>query len=131
MKKTTLLNSDISRVISCMGHFDTLTIGDAGLPVPDNVERIDLAISLGLPKFIDVLKAVLTELEIQKVTIASEMKEVNMDLYDALHELFNKDQITEVSHEKLKEESAHSKAVVRTGECKAYANIILESGVTF
>ena len=43
MKKTQVINSDISRVISQMGHFDTLSIGDAGMPVPRETEKIDLA----------------------------------------------------------------------------------------
>lgn len=131
MKKTPLLNSNISRVISCMGHFDTLTIGDAGLPIPNSVERIDLAVSLGIPGFNDVLKSVLTELEVQKVTIASEMKEYNNELYVMLHETFNKEQITEIPHDEFKKLTSESKAIIRTGECKPYANIILESGVVF
>ncbi|MBS6044011.1 MAG: D-ribose pyranase, partial [Clostridium baratii] len=44
MRKTKLLNSQISSVISEMGHTDTLAIGDCGLPIPKDVKRIDLAI---------------------------------------------------------------------------------------
>ena len=33
MKKGKLLNSEISSVISQMGHTDSLTIGDCGLPI--------------------------------------------------------------------------------------------------
>ena len=36
-----------------------------------------------------------------------------------------------VSHDELKQLSAKSKAVVRTGECTAYSNVILESNVSF
>jgi len=35
MKKTKVINSNLSRVISQMGHFDKLAIGDAGTPVPE------------------------------------------------------------------------------------------------
>ncbi len=131
MKKTPLINSNISRVISCMGHYDTLTIADAGLPVPKEAERIDLAVSLGIPSFMDVLKSVLTELEVQRVTIASEMKDINPGLYAQIQELFPEIEIREITHEEFKAETVHSKAVVRTGESKPYANIILESGVVF
>lgn len=58
MKKGVCLNSEVSYVIAKLGHFDTLTIGDAGLPVPDGVQRIDLAVRLGLPGFRDVLETV-------------------------------------------------------------------------
>lgn len=45
MKKIGCLNSELSYVISKLGHFDTLTIGDYGLPVPKGVQRIDLAVT--------------------------------------------------------------------------------------
>lgn len=66
MKKTQVINSDIFRVISQMGHFDTLSIGDAGMPVPRETEKIDLAVSQGIPSFLQVLDNVLTELEVQR-----------------------------------------------------------------
>lgn len=75
MKKTMLLNSAVSFVIAKMGHMDMLTIGDAGLPVPEGTERIDLALKPGIPPFLDTLEAILTELKVQKVTVAAEMKE--------------------------------------------------------
>lgn len=133
MKKATLLNSNISAVISKMGHMDTLTIGDAGLPIPKGVERIDLAVSKGIPSFECVLEAVLSELQVQKITIASEMKDINPDLYRKLTlEFANQNiEIVEVPHTQFKELTKVSFAVVRTGEVKPYANIILESGVTF
>ncbi len=39
MKKGKVINSDISRVIAQMGHFDKLSIGDAGMPVPFGTEK--------------------------------------------------------------------------------------------
>ena len=131
MKKTTLINSQISGIIAKMGHFDTLTIGDAGLPVPSGPERIDLALKKGIPAFLDVLTAVLTELEVQRVFIASEMQQSNARLYEQMTQLFADIEIIEVPHEAFKALTNDSKAVVRTGECRPYANIILESGVTF
>ena len=58
MKKIGCLNSELSYVISKLGHFDTLTIGDCGLPVPKGVQRIDLAVTYGVPSFDDVFKVV-------------------------------------------------------------------------
>lgn len=133
MKRTTCINSEISRVIARMGHFDTLTVGDAGLPVPDGVTRIDLAVKLGLPQFIDVLETILTELEIQKATIAAEMAQSNPELLTYMEERIAREgaRLVMVPHEELKRMSKESRAVVRTGECRAYANVILESGVVF
>ena len=58
MKRHGILNSDISRVLSYMGHTDCICIGDCGLPIPDETERIDLAVKFGVPTFMDVLKEV-------------------------------------------------------------------------
>lgn len=77
MRKTQVINSQISNVISNMGHFDTMSIGDAGMPVPAGTQKIDVAIENGVPSFIQVLKNVLTELEIQKVYLANEIKTAN------------------------------------------------------
>ena len=51
MKKTGIINADISRVLSYMGHTDRIAVGDCGLPIPEETERIDLAVRLGEPTF--------------------------------------------------------------------------------
>ena len=139
MKRGILLNSEISYVISKLGHTDTLTIGDCGLPVPEGVQRIDLAVMKGLPEFMPVLKAVLDEQEIEKVILAEEIKVINPELLGEILKLLEETEEKEdkaieveyVSHEDFKKKTKASKAVVRTGEYRAYANIILVSGVTF
>jgi D-ribose pyranase len=131
MKKTGLLNSQISEVISKMGHTDEIAIGDCGLPIPKETERIDLALSRNIPTFIDTLKAVLLELEVQEVKIAEETKEQSPELFEEIISLLGNVKISFISHEELKHELKVCKAVVRTGEQTPYANIILQSGVVF
>ena len=72
-------------------------------------------------------------MKIQKATIAVEMVEINPELYEYMKARIAQEgaELVLVPHEELKRQSASSKAVVRTGECKAYANVILESNVTF
>ncbi|MDO5351509.1 MAG: D-ribose pyranase [Succinatimonas sp.] len=133
MKKIGCLNSELSYVISKLGHFDTITIGDCGLPVPDGVQRIDLAVTYGVPSFDDVFKVVDIEAKFQKVTIASEALEQNPQFCQKIQDwaLANNVKVELVPHDELKKLSAKSKAVVRTGECTAYSNVILESNVSF
>ncbi|AYE33599.1 D-ribose pyranase [Clostridium septicum] len=131
MKKTALLNSDLSEVISKMGHTDMLAIGDCGLPIPGCTKRIDLALIKNLPTFIDTLKAVLLELEVEEVVIAAEIESKNKNVYEEIKGLIGDVKITIVSHEELKVLLKDCKAVVRTGEQTPYANIILKSGVVF
>ena len=131
MKKGQLLNSRISAVISEMGHTDTIVIADAGLPIPDSAERIDIALCAGVPDFITVLKTVLSELQVEEFTIASEISEKNPVTKDAIVFLLKDAKMNTVSHEKFKELTKNAKAVIRTGECTPYANVILHSGVVF
>jgi len=59
MKKNGILNPQLNRVISEMGHRDMLIVADAGLPIPKGVERVDLVLKYGIPSFAEVLPAVL------------------------------------------------------------------------
>ncbi|MFK5080371.1 D-ribose pyranase, partial [Glaesserella parasuis] len=70
MKKTTILNAQLSHVIATMGHTDGLTICDSGLPIPTEQHCIDLALTKGIPDFLSVLQAVLSELFIEKIVLA-------------------------------------------------------------
>ena len=74
MKKAGILNSDISRVLSYLGHTDTICIGDCGLPIPDEVERIDLALCFGEPTFMRTLEIVAGDMKIEKIVLATEIK---------------------------------------------------------
>lgn len=131
MKKTELINSDISRVIAQMGHFDLLSIGDAGMPVPMETERIDLAVSRQLPSFLQVLDNVLTELEVQRIFLAEEIKTQNKEQLDEIKKRFPDTEIVFIPHTEMKQDLKKCRAFIRTGEMTPYSNIILESGVTF
>ncbi len=82
MKKTALLNAPLSQVIATLGHTDSLTICDAGLPIPKQVERVDLALSAGVPSFLQTFHAVVTEMFVERAIIAEEIKEKNPKALD-------------------------------------------------
>lgn len=135
MKKGKLLNSELSYEIAKIGHTSHITLCDAGLPFPKGVKRIDLAIEAGYPSFIKTLDAILSEMMVEEIILASEIKTINPKVYNEILETFQKNgmnpKIIEVSHTEFKEITKESEAIVRTGECTPYANIILKSGVVF
>ena len=133
MKKAGILNSDISRVLSYMGHTDCICIGDCGLPIPDEVERIDLALAFGEPTFMRTLEIVAGDMKIEKIVLAEEIKTQNPQVLAQIEAFFAGQNVeTEfVSHTELKEMTWDCKAVIRTGETTPYANIILQSGCIF
>jgi D-ribose pyranase len=131
MKKTTLLQPDLSYVIATLGHMDTLVIADAGLPIPAGTRRIDLALTEGVPGAIQTLKVVLEEMKVEKIILAEEVKERNPKFLANVQELLPGVPVEFVSHSELKLQTAQARAVVRTGEFSLYANVILVSGVVF
>lgn len=131
MKKGKLINSEISYVISKMGHTDMLTICDSGLPIPTNTQRIDLALEKGIPSFLETLDTVLEELKVEEIIVASEMEEISPKLYEEILKRFKDIKIVKVKHEEFKNITKDSMAIVRTGEFTPYANVILKSGVVF
>ena len=133
MKSAGILNSDISRVLSYMGHTDCLCIGDCGLPIPDEVERIDLALAFGEPTFMRTLEIVVGDMKVEKIILAEEIKTQNPTVLQQVEALFARQNVEAefVSHVELKEKTRNCKAVIRTGEITPYANIILQSGCIF
>lgn len=139
MKKTALLNAPLSQLIATLGHTDSLTICDAGLPIPKQIERVDLALSAGVPSFLQTFHAVVTEMFVERAIIAEEIKEKNPKILTALlnslaqlgQQQGNQIEVQYVSHDMFKTYTHASKAIVRSGECSPYANIILYSGVPF
>ena len=133
MKRAGILNSDISRVLSYMGHTDCICIGDCGLPIPDEVERIDLALAFGEPTFMRTLEIVAGDMKVEKIVLAEEIKTQNPNVLQQVEALFAGQEIEVefVSHVELKERTHDCKAVIRTGEITPYANIILQSGCIF
>ncbi len=131
MKKLGVLNHRISDVIAQMGHGDQLVVSDAGLPIPICVERIDIAVAPGVPSIVQVLEAVAIELQVERVVVAEELLASRESLLSELPRLFPDVAIASISHEAFKERCAEARAVIRTGECTPYANVILVAGVTF
>lgn len=131
MKKIGVLNQGISEVIAGMGHKDQLVIGDCGLPIPQGIRRIDIALTPGVPGFLETLCVILQELEVESAVIANEMEAVSPKMYEGVKELLGAVAIHRCSHEEFKEMNQKAVAVIRTGECTPYANIILNSGVNF
>ncbi len=136
MKRTNLLNRDLSALVARLGHMDEITVCDAGLPCPPGVEVIDLSITPGTPSLWVVLDALAEELVIEGAVFAKEASDTLVGRFDRV--LAKWAEATDVpiethrpSHDDFKRRTAMSRAIIRTGEVTPYANIILISGVAF
>lgn len=132
MNKYGILNSEICKVLADLGHTDTVVIADCGLPIPEGVKKIDLALKIGTPGFIEVVELLTQYMQIEKATIAREIHVRNSVTYESLQKTLGTSiSLEELSHEEFKLLTHKARAIIRTGEATPYANVILHAGVIF
>jgi D-ribose pyranase len=128
LRTSGLLHARLSALLNELGHTDTLVVADAGLPIPPGVERVDLALVPSVPGFLQVLQVMLDELAVESAVLAEEM---SPSLLSQTCHLLGDRPVHMVAHEEFKRLMTSARAVVRTGECTPYANVLLVAGVTF
>lgn len=135
MKRNGIINGEISSILSYMGHTDLIAISDSGLPIPEETKRVDLALKPGFPSFLQVLEEVASDMKIEKMILAEEIKEKNPQIHEKIIQLAehfdNKCELEYISHAEFKKKTKKCCAVIRSGEMTPYANVILQSGCIF
>jgi len=131
MKKSGIINSQLAGYVAALGHMDLFLVGDAGMPIPKGIPVVDLAVCGGVPTFVQVMDAIVGEVEVEHYTIANEIENHNPRLLEYLRDTLPKAQERMITHVDLKKETADVKFAVRTGEFTPYPNVILRSGVAF
>ncbi|MEU0132717.1 D-ribose pyranase [Streptomyces sp. NPDC006296] len=129
MKKSGILNRHLAGALAALGHGDEVLICDVGMPIPPGPRLVDLAFRAGVPSFAEVLDGLLDELVVEGATAAGEIREANPEAARLLTARLPGLEL--VTHERLKERTATARLVVRTGEARPYANVLLRCGVFF
>ncbi|WP_062207596.1 D-ribose pyranase [Streptomyces sp. NBRC 109706] len=130
MKRTGILNAQLSGALATLGHTDLLLVVDAGFPVPRDAHRVDLAIAENLPDLRTVLGLIADELVVEGVVRADDVPSNNPRLDEWLRQRFDDAEFTTRSHaEMLGETARQAKVVVRTGAFEPWGNIGLFCGV--
>ena len=111
MKKNGLLNAELMGELTKLRHQDKFVICDIGFPIPKGAKVVDVSLVEGLPSFLQVLKAVLNEVE----------------YYDFLRENLVNQTSSQVPMEEFVQQSENAKLFIRTGEPKPASNILLTS----
>ena len=131
MLKDGILNPQIAKVLSETGHMDTIVVSDAGLPVPAETERIDLAWKPNEPRYLPVLDEVLKNIVVEKAYLADELKTVSPGFHLEILKRLEGIDVEYVEHTHLKEMTKASRAIIRTGEFTPYPSIILVAGCAY
>jgi D-ribose pyranase len=128
MKEVGLLNSDLSDVVSRLGHMDELIVCDAGFPVPLGVRTVDIALAVNQPTVDEVLAVLLPEFSVERIVLAEETRRHSPSMFARLTARFGADVVVEsIPHTVFKQRSRNVKAIIRTGDFTAYSNILLVS----
>lgn len=134
MIKSGIFHPQLLRVMAELRHRDLLVIGDAGLPVPKGVERIDLGWYENSPRFLEVFEQLTKALVIEAATFADESLTngpETLAIHEKTKELLGDIPLEFVTHEELKERTKGAKAIILTGEFTGYTNVILTMGCAY
>lgn len=132
MKKGGILNPALNKLIAETGHTDYIVVTDAGLPLPENVKtRIDFALKPGTPGFLELLDTVISELIVEKIILAEEVKTVSPSMHEEILKRFPGIMVEYLPHVDFKENTKKARGLIRSGEFTPYANVILQAGVAY
>ena len=130
MKKGKILNKHLNNAIASMGHGDILIVADAGLPIPDEGKRIELAIQKDKPDILEILKLIVGDFIYERVIVAEEQKKYNPLLYENVVKCCSRCEVETIPHSELIETMPmKAKFIVRTGAFEPWGNVILASGI--
>ena len=109
MYKTGILNSEISKVLSDLGHTDRIVIAE--FTVPKGVRKIDLALTFGVPSFESVYDILLEHMSVQKMILQKKLRLI-------IHHFMKR-----LKKQMLKENLYHTKHLkINTRYCRYYKN---------
>jgi D-ribose pyranase len=129
MKEVGMINRHIDSALNRQGHMDLMMVVDAGFPCPDHVEIIDIALSEGVPRILDVLAELRKFHSVEKIVIAQETKDHNPTYFAKAANAFGDNvELVVIPHTELKKRSQTVKTIVRTGDFTAWGNVMLVSG---
>lgn len=99
--------------------------------MPPGFELVALAVVMGVPRFLNVLEAILEEVEVE-VEVEGAIIEAEAESSPAGELLSRQFPDAEVAHhDELKKVTRQARCAVRTEETMPYANLILGRGVPF
>jgi D-ribose pyranase len=132
MKKGGILNPAICSLLAELGQSDELLIVDAAYPLPTDGHVIDLTLTPGIPRLLDVLRAVTEELVVDAVAVPAEIKEFSPRIYQEILKIVGSEtDVDEVPFHEFKEQALDVKGIIRSAEFSPYASVRIVAGSAF
>ena len=127
MKKSGILNAALLCELTKLRHMDKLVLCDAGYPIPQGANWVDVSLTAGIPTLMQTLRAVLNEFVFEEYTVFDMMKQYNPTYFEQIQSLMTKQKHGELSMDAFLERAKDAKLFVRTGELLPCSNILLIS----
>lgn len=130
MKRGKILNKKLNTAIADMGHGEIIVVCDAGMKIPSEAQRIDLALTEGVPTVEEVLELLTEEFCYERVIVTEDLPIFNEPLYEKVEMICKECEIEKVSYKWFMDNiPAKAKYIVRTGSFSPYGDIALVSGI--
>lgn len=128
MIQSGILNPQLLSLLARVRHTNTLVVADRGFPFWPTIETVDISLVDGVPTVLDVLRAVLSNLQIGKAWMAREFVEHNtLETKQAFATVLGGIDLAYEPHPVFKTRVPKAIGLIRTGDTTQYGNIILES----
>jgi D-ribose pyranase len=131
VKKIGIINRDVSALVAQLGHHDLLVVSDAGFPTPKGVPYIDLSIDEGTPTVAEIIAMIGRELQVESFVFAEESAGSAGDRATEIGAILPDAVPSRIPHAEVLAMAANARGLIRTGECRAFGNVILVTGVTY
>lgn len=123
-----IINPAINSLLCRVRHTDTLIISDWSVPFMPDVETIDISVIAGMPRVLDVLRAIRVNFNCGKGAMAAEFRETaSVEAIRCYEEALEGVSIAWEPHASLKLRAKGSVGIIRTGDTTRFGNILLES----
>ncbi len=128
MLVTGIINPAINSLLSRVRHTNILIVSDWGFPSMVGVETIDISLVAGIPRVIDVLRAIRVNFNCGKGVMAAEFRGTNSaETLRCYQEVLEGISIAWEPHASLKSRAKGAVGIIRTGDTTRFGNILLES----
>jgi D-ribose pyranase len=123
-----IINPAINSLLSRVRHTDTLIVSDWGFPSMAGVETIDISLVAGIPRVVDVLRAIRVNFNCGKGVMAAGFRETSSaETLRCYEEELEGISISWEPHASLKSRAKGAVGIIRTGDTTRFGNILLES----
>ncbi len=130
MKLGRILNKKLNTAIADMGHGEIIIVCDAGMKIPSEAQRIDLALEQDVPTVEQVLELLVEDFCYERVIVTEDLPVYNPDVYRAVERLCTRCSIETIPYDEFMRTLPQSaKYIVRTGSFSPYADIALVSAI--